>query len=92
MLLFLCTMIFSPCCSIPFNKAVYCLPDLQNKGVMRIDKLNIPEETTSGRAKVSNIRNEMALFWKPKEKLFAVDMQAVDQRRKLHLHNPTGRT
>lgn len=60
--LFLCTMIFPPCCPIPFNKAVRCLLDLQNKGVMRTDKLNVPEETTDEEADFSSTRNETTLF------------------------------
>lgn len=55
-------MIFPPCCPIPFNKAVRCLLDLQNKGVMRTDKLNVPEETTDEEADFSSTRNETTLF------------------------------
>lgn len=55
-------MIFFPRCPIPFNKAVRCLLDLQNKGVMRTDKLNAPEETADEEAEVSSTRNETTLF------------------------------
>lgn len=49
---------FSPCCPIPFSKAVPCLLDLQNKGVMRTDKLSVPEESTGEGTEVGSIRNE----------------------------------
>lgn len=62
-LLFLCTMIFLlPCCPMPFNKAVHCLLDFKNNSVMRTNKLNVPEETTSEGAKVSDTRNKTALL------------------------------
>lgn len=54
--------VFSTCCPIPFNKAVPCLLDLQNKGVMRTDKLKRPEDSIGEGAEVSSIRNETLLL------------------------------
>lgn len=85
---YFCVQWFFPRCPIPFSEAVPCHLDLQNKGVMRTDRLNKPEEFIGEGTEVGSIKNETLLLWQPKESLQLFCCWCVGSRpgEKLHLH------